>query len=156
MAQEIERKFLVSNMSWKAGLTPEAIRQGYLAKQNGVTARVRTKGEKGFLTIKGPTSGFSRAEFEYEVPFADALGLLKLASEPQIVKNRYHVTVGDHIWEVDEFFNENAGLVVAEIELASEDEVFELPDWIGAEVSLDHRYMNSSLAAHPFCLWEKP
>jgi len=155
MAQEIERKFLVTDDSWRLGAVPIAIRQGYLAKQNGNTARVRTKGTKGFLTIKGPTTGLSREEFEYEIPFKDALELLELSLGPVIEKNRYHIDIGQHLWEVDEFGGENEGLVVAEIELGSEDEPFEKPLWLGKEVSHERRYYNSQLSLSPYRVWEE-
>ncbi len=155
MGKEIERKFLVTNTSWKEAGKPQRIQQGYLAKQNGVTARVRTIAEKGFLTIKGPTTGISRAEFEYEIPYADALGLLELCAGPTIEKYRSLIPCGQHLWEVDEFLGENEGLVVAEIELGAEDESFEKPLWLGEEVSSDKRYFNSKLAQFPYRDWVK-
>lgn len=155
MAVEIERKFLVKNASWRdAVIDREAIQQGYLAQSGLATVRVRVKGERGFITIKGPTNGVTRSEFEYEVPVADARSMIEtLSLLPVIDKVRHLVPVGEHVWEVDVFAGENAGLVLAEIELASEDEPFVLPDWAGAEVSDDPRYYNSSLARHPFRSW---
>jgi adenylate cyclase len=155
MGLEIERKFLVKNASWRDNVEDrEPILQGYLAEAGRATVRVRAKGDRGFLTIKGRTTGVTRSEFEYEIPIDDARAMLEtLSSLPVIDKVRHRVRCGGHLWEVDVFAGENAGLVLAEIELASEDEAFERPDWIGAEVSDDPRYYNSNLARHPFRSW---
>jgi adenylate cyclase len=155
MGLEIERKFLVKNASWRDVVEDrEPILQGYLADTGRATVRVRTKGDRGFMTIKGATTGVSRAEFEYEIPIEDARVMLEtLSSLPLIDKVRHRVRCGGHLWEVDVFAGENAGLVLAEIELASEDEPFVLPDWVGPEVSDDPRYFNSNLARHPFRRW---
>ncbi|HEY3447648.1 MAG TPA: CYTH domain-containing protein [Myxococcales bacterium] len=155
MGREIERKFLVKGEGWR-GLAPAVdYRQGYL-RTTGATVRVRIAGEKGFLTIKGPTQGIGRAEFEYAIPVADARELLDtLCARPQIEKRRHRIPLGAHVWEVDDFLGENAGLVVAEIEIREESEAFEKPEWIGEEVSHDHRYANSALAERPFKTWSR-
>lgn len=154
MGVEIERKFLVNSEQWKNGVERFVeIKQGYLSTAPERTVRVRTKGEKGFLTIKGKTQNLSRAEFEYEVPLEEALGLLKLCEGHPIEKVRHEVRVGGKLWEVDVFEGENAGLVLAEIELESEVESFEMPVWAGEEVSADLRYFNSYLSQHPFKGW---
>lgn len=154
MGVEIERKFLVNSEQWKNGVERSVeIKQGYLSTAPERTVRVRTKGEKGFLTIKGKTQNLSRAEFEYEVPLEEALGLLKLCEGHPIVKVRHEVRVGGKLWEVDVFEGENAGLVLAEIELEAEEEAFEMPAWAGEEVSADLRYFNSYLSQHPFKGW---
>nr|WP_315466389.1 CYTH domain-containing protein [uncultured Rhodoferax sp.] len=152
MAVEIERKFLVVGDAWRND-SGVLYRQGYLNRDKARTVRVRIAGEAAFLTIKGPSTGATRAEFEYPVPLNDAQALLALCDGPLIEKTRYLVPHAGHCWEVDEFAGDNAGLVVAELELASEDEVFEAPAWLGAEVTQDVRYFNSHLATHPFCAW---
>lgn len=156
MKQEIERKFLVIGDSWRksagAGLS---CRQGYItAGREEATVRVRLLGQKGFLTIKGATKGISRAELEYEIPAADAEYMIQtLCGERQIEKRRYTLKVGLDIWELDEFAGLNAGLVMAEIELESETQSFEKPEWLGEEVSYDARYTNAALARRPFSHW---
>lgn len=152
MAEEIERKFLVTGTAWKAG-GGERFRQGYLSSVPERTVRVRVAGEQGFLTIKGVNRGLARAEFEYPIPLADAEALLVLCETPLIEKTRYRIQHGAHLWEVDEFHGVNAGLVVAEVELRSADEEPERPDWVGAEVSDDPRYFNASLVKCPFTTW---
>ncbi|MDO4938328.1 MAG: CYTH domain-containing protein, partial [Sutterellaceae bacterium] len=143
---EIERKFLVTGNAWKALGTPTVFRQGYLNDEKERTVRVRVAGDKGFLTIKGKNTGAVRAEFEYEIPVEDAVKMLEtMALRPLIEKTRTVIVYGGHTWEVDEFMGDNAGLVVAEIELTDENEVFDKPDWIGEEVTGDARYYNSSL-----------
>jgi adenylate cyclase len=149
MAIEIERKFLVQGEPWRNG-SGVRFSQGYLNRDKDRTVRVRVAGNKAFLTIKGVTRGASRAEFEYEIPVADAQQLLKLSDGPIIQKNRYVVVHEGSNWEVDEFLGDNAGLVLAEIELKSEDEAFSRPPWLGAEVTHDRRYYNSSLSSHPY------
>jgi adenylate cyclase len=155
MGLEIERKFLVKNDSWvEASLGGQRILQGYLASTERATVRVRVKGDRGFLTIKGVTQGVTRHEFEYEIPVGEAREMLGgLSILPVIEKTRHRVPVGQHLWEVDVFAGANAGLVLAEIELTAEDESFERPVWAGEEVSDDPRYRNSSLARHPFGQW---
>ena len=156
MAQEIERKFLVTGDTWRRGIDGICIRQGYLSSVKERTVRVRTAGTKGFLTVKGLTTGVTRAEFEYEIPFNDASAMLDtLAERPLVEKTRYRILVGKLVWEVDEFHGENEGLIVAEVELSSADTTFEKPCWIGQEVSDDPRYFNSMLALHPYGTWKK-
>ena len=153
---EIERKFLVSSDVFKSdALRQNHIAQGYLSSAPERTVRVRIKGEKGFLTIKGKTNeaGMSRFEWEKEIPVAEAKALLQLCEKGIIEKNRYEVQVGKHLFEVDEFIGKNEGLLLAEIELESEGEVFEKPKWLGLEVTQDHRYYNSYLSQHPFKSW---
>jgi len=152
MGIEIERKFLVRGLDWKQGCG-DYLCQGYLNRDKQRTVRVRIVGEQAWLTIKGPSVGTTRAEFEYPVPVADARELLALCDGPCIEKRRYRVPHAGMVWEVDEFLGENAGLVVAEIELASAEQPFDKPDWVGTEVSEDLRYFNSNLAARPFKRW---
>lgn len=156
MAKEIERKFLVKGDAWRSLAEGVSYRQGYLNSQKERTVRIRTVGEKAYLTAKGPTRGVTRTEFEYEIPYEDCLAMLEeLAEKPIIEKKRYRIPAGSYVWEVDEFFGVNEGLILAEIELPSEDAVFEKPDWIGEEVSGDPRYFNSSLVANPYSVWKK-
>lgn len=155
MGVEVERKFLVADESWRADVTSATrIVQGYLAQTDSATVRVRVKGDTGFLTIKGVSVGIARSEFEYEIPVADALGMLdELAQGPVIDKVRHLVPVGAHVWEVDVFSGDNAPLVMAEVELASADEAFVRPGWAGTEVSDDQRYFNVNLARTPYSSW---
>lgn len=155
MGTEIERKFLVNNDSWRTQANAETrMRQGYLANQKNVSVRVRTGKGRAFLNIKSATLGIRRKEFEYEIPLADAEELLdQLALQPCIEKTRYKVSCGAHVWDLDVFAGENAGLVVAEVELESEDEPFEKPEWAGDEVSGDPKYYNVSLVDHPYNQW---
>jgi adenylate cyclase len=152
MGIEIERKFLVTGDGWRQG---EGTRysQGYLNRDARRTVRVRIAGEHAFLTVKGVSTGATRSEFEYAIPASDARQLLRLADGPVIEKIRRIVVHAGSRWEVDEFFGDNAGLVVAELELESEDQAFARPDWLGREVTDDARYYNSNLAAHPFKDW---
>ena len=153
---EIERKFLVSSHAFKSELLcKNHIAQGYLNSDPERTVRVRIKGEKGFLTIKGKTNqaGLSRFEWEKEIPIAEAKELLLLCEKGVIDKTRYEIPVGHHLFEVDEFHGENEGLIVAEVELKTEDEIFEKPLWLGVEVTQDKRYYNSFLSQHPFQSW---
>ncbi len=152
MATEIERKFLVKGTPWREG-TGVPFSQGYLSRVKERTVRVRIAGDRSFLTIKGVTKGAARAEFEYEIPMADAEQLLKLSDGPIIQKKRHVIDHDGCKWEVDEFLGDNAGLVIAEIELASEDQSFSRPPWLGVEVTHDSRYFNSNLAAHPYRNW---
>ena len=154
MAREIERKFLVKN-SWHPQSEGVKIAQGYLSTVPERTVRVRLKGEKGYLTIKGKNQGISRAEFEYEIPVGDAEELLKLAEQPILSKTRYLEQHGNRLWEIDVFAGENQGLVVAEVELPDEQAEFSRPDWLGQEVSGDVRYYNANLIKKPFSLWKK-
>ncbi len=155
MAVEIERKFLVHGDGWRAQATSsERLRQGYLANTARASVRVRLAGPQAFLSVKSMTPGRSRLEFEYAVPVEDAAQLLDgLCEGPQVDKVRHLVPVGAHQWEVDEFLGDNAGLVVAEIELDAPDEAFVRPDWLGAEVTDAARYYNFNLAARPFSRW---
>ncbi len=154
MPQEIERKFLLANDNWKAEVDHAVtIKQGYLNSAKERTVRIRITGEQAFLTIKGPVSGVTRPEFEYEVPVNDALAMIGLCEQPVIEKTRHYLETGTHTWEIDVFAGENEGLAVAEIELSSEAEDFAQPFWLGEEVSDDSRYYNSSLIKQPFRLW---
>ena len=152
MALEIERKFLVSGDFMPEVASCTRIVQGYICSQPGRTVRIRIRGEKGYITIKGASDekGLSRYEFEKEILLADAEQLLKLCEPGAIDKERYLVPKGKHTWEVDVFHGANEGLILAEIELSSEDEPFEKPTWLGKEVSGDRRYYNSMLTKHPF------
>ena len=153
---EIERKFLVISDAFKSDvLRQNHIAQGYLSSAPERAVRVRIKGEKGYLTIKGKTneSGLSRFEWEKEIPVAEAKELLQLCEKGVIEKIRYEIQVGRHIFEVDEFYGENKGLIMAEVELQSETETFKKPIWLGEEVTNDNRYYNSYLSQHPFTSW---
>jgi len=155
MGTEIERKFLVEGTPWAQG-SGVRYSQGYLNRDKERVVRVRVAGEEAFLTIKGVSRGASRAEFEYPIPKGDAEQLLKLSDGPVIEKNRYVIPHEGSHWEVDEFLGDNAGLVVAEIELRTEDQPFSRPPWLGREVTHDSRYFNSSLATHPYSKWREP
>lgn len=157
MATEIERKFLVTGDFSRDVIGAGRIVQGYICSRPGRTVRVRIRGEEGFLTIKGPSDerGLSRYEFEQRIPLADAEELLKLCEPGVIDKVRHLVRLGKHVWEIDVFHGANEGLVMAEIELASEDEFFEKPAWLGPEVSGDRRYYNSMLTKHPYREWKE-
>ena len=155
---EIERKFLVTSAVYKTlAFAKNEIAQGYLNSNPERTVRVRIKGEKGFLTIKGKgnRSGMSRFEWEKEIPFTEAKTLLDLCESGVISKMRFEVKIGQHVFEVDEFYGENRGLVIAEIELDSETESFEKPSWIGKEVTNDERFYNAYLSQNPYSKWEK-
>ena len=153
MAVEIERKFLLANDKWRLQISCSTrIAQGYLCTDIERTVRVRTKGEAAFLTIKGKNTGISRAEFEYQIPVADALDMLKLC--PNVLdKTRHLIEIGEHIFEIDEFHGINSGLIVAELELSSENAAYPQPEWLGAEVSGESRYYNSALSTSPFSSW---
>ncbi|MBE9005707.1 CYTH domain-containing protein [Fortiea sp. LEGE XX443] len=154
MAKEIERKFLVKGDSWRELGVGSVYRQGYIATQNAVTVRVRIANNQGYLTVKGPSVNYSRSEFEYEIPVADAQEMLDtLCDRPLIEKVRYKIEWGGLIWEIDEFNGANQGLILAEVELSDEQQQFELPEWIGEEVSSDRKYFNSNLAKFPFSQW---
>ena len=153
---EIERKFLVKNNLFKQqASTQNQIAQGYLSAVPERTVRVRIKGKKGFLTIKGASneSGLSRFEWEKEIALDEAKNLLLLCEKGVINKTRFEIKYGNHTFEVDEFYDENEGLIVAEIELASETETFTKPDWLGEEVTGDVRYYNAYLSKNPFKKW---
>jgi adenylate cyclase len=153
MPIEIERKFLVTSDDWRAGAVSTEMVQGYLSRDPDRTVRVRLQGDRAFLTVKGRAAGVSRVEIEFPIPIEAGRELLPLCLASTIRKTRHEVVVGSHTWEVDEFHGENAGLVVAEVELGSEDEAFLRPSWIGLEVSHDRRYSNSQLSEHPFSTW---
>jgi CYTH domain-containing protein len=154
MGTEIEKKFLVRGDAWRSLAKGKACKQGYLNSSRERTVRVRTIGGKGYLTIKGPQTRFTRAEYEYQIPLGDADALLReLCEKPIIEKRRYRIVVDGLAWEVDEFFGENRGLIVAEIELLREDQAFTKPDWVGEEVTEDPRYFNSNLVVRPFTTW---
>jgi len=155
MAQEIERKFLVNGEFKNLATKQTRITQGYLSSVPERTVRVRIKGDKGFITIKGigNASGASRYEWEKEIPVSEAEELLEICEPGVIDKTRYLVKNGDHIFEVDEFYGDNEGLIVAELELKSEDETFSKPEWLGKEVTGDTRYFNSMLMKNPYKNW---
>ncbi|UZR99541.1 CYTH domain-containing protein [Chondrinema litorale] len=155
MGVEIERKFLIKNDSWKSSADNGVqIKQGYLNSDKNRTVRVRVYGETGFLTIKGKNENLTRQEFEYEIPLDDANNLLELCEMPIIEKMRYIIVDQGNNWELDVFEGENKGLLVAEIELNSEDHQLELPAWVGEEVSTDPKYYNSSLISNPYKNWD--
>lgn len=155
MGKEIERKFLVRGDAWRELASGTVYRQGYLSTAKERTVRVRTIDDKGFLTIKGITKGVSRAEYEYNIPVSEAKAMLDdLCERPLIEKTRYKIQIEELIWEVDEFHGENNGLILAEVELQSEDQKFTTPDWIDKEVSGDPRYFNSNLIKNPFNTWK--
>lgn len=154
MPIEIEHKFLVVSDAWRAQATGRRYRQGYLSVDPERSVRVRQVDEQGWLTIKGVTRGAARAEYEYEIPVNDAEEILdSLCMHPLIEKIRYLVQYHGMTWEIDVFSGDNAGLVIAEVELESESQAFDLPDWIGEEVTGDPRYYNASLVNHPFSRW---
>lgn len=156
MATEIERKFLIRDDRWRQQADAgQRIAQGYLIGARDASVRVRIEGDQANLNIKSATLGIYRQEYEYPIPLVDAREMLdNLCEKPIIDKVRYHVSHAGHLWEIDVFEGENAGLVVAEIELDSEDEAFEQPDWLGEEVSDDVRYYNVSLVKHPYKDWQ--
>jgi adenylate cyclase len=154
MSLEIERKFLVRDASWKEGAQGVLLRQGYLSSHAERIVRVRIEGDAAVMTIKGRTVGATRGEWEYPIPLDDARVFLgSLCEKPIIEKTRYRIPYAGMLWEVDEFHGENDGLVVAEIELESEDQPFDRPDWVGEEVTHDSRYANANLLRHPFSKW---
>lgn len=155
MGKEIERKFLVDMSKWQNQGTPVSMVQGYLLSDEKATVRVRIAGSEAFLTIKSRTRGISRDEFEYTIPLADAESMLKLAKDHPVEKTRWKVSFCGHVWEVDIFSGENKGLVMAEVELKSENEEVIFPDWIGQEVSSDFRYFNSYLSKNPYSTWSE-
>lgn len=155
MGLEIERKFLVNYQKWVNTEKPKGqfYRQGYILTDPNKTIRIRETNTKSYLTIKGLSVGATRPEFEYEIPKEDALQLLDIFAVSDLTKIRYEIHFDNKIWEVDEFLGENEGLIVAEIELSSEDEIFQLPDWIENEVTGEDKYYNSNLSTHPFKHW---
>ncbi|HUO04864.1 MAG TPA: CYTH domain-containing protein [Candidatus Binataceae bacterium] len=155
MAKEIERKFLTRHRDWSAMAPGIEVRQGYLSVTPGCTVRVRTAGGRGYITVKSATVGITRDEYEYEIPLADCNAMLdRLCQHPLIEKVRYVIPYAGHTWEVDEFSGVNRGLTIAEIELDSETEKIELPDWVETEVTGDSRYYNANLVRHPYFTWK--
>lgn len=155
MGIEIERKFLLANSDWRdqAG-DPVRFRQGYLVGSDKSSVRVRIEGERAFINIKSATLGIQRQEYQYSIPLEDAEKLLdELCDKPLIEKNRFYIQNKKHTWEIDEFFGDNQGLIVAEIELKHEEEAFDKPSWLGNEVSDDTRYYNVCLVKHPYKDW---
>jgi adenylate cyclase len=154
MGVEIERKFLVRGDAWMTLGEPVFFRQGYLSSHKERVVRVRIEGDRAVMTIKGRNVGAVRGEWEYPIPMEDAAELLdRLCEQPLIEKYRRRIDFAGNVWEVDEFLGANSGLVVAEIELQSEDQQFDKPDWVGDEVTDDLRYLNSSLIKQPFSAW---
>lgn len=157
MGIEIERKFLVNKEKWSQVVKEKKslYRQGYIVSDPEKTIRVRLTDKEGFLTIKGLTTGASRAEFEYSIPVEEALQLLDGFCDSIVSKTRNFIHFDNKLWEVDEFSGDNEGLIIAEIELSSEDEQFSLPDWVTAEVTSEKKYSNSNLARKPYKSWNK-
>lgn len=153
MATEIERKFLLKPGRWQPAGPGRRMAQGYLSRDPDRTVRVRVVGEDAYMTVKSRRSGISRTEIEFSIPLEHARDLLPLCHQPLIDKTRYEVLHDGMLWEVDVFHGANEGLIVAEIELPTEDTAFEIPEWIGEEVSQDMRYTNSNLCAVPFSEW---
>ncbi len=155
MGVEIERKFLVNLAEWQIVEKPQgsSYRQGYILKEPQKTIRIRVTDQQSFMTIKGQSTSFSRSEYEYVIPTKDAEELLANFCKEVIVKTRYCIDYAGKTWEVDVFAGDNDGLIVAEIELDSEDEQFELPAWVAQEVTGDNRYYNSNLSVHPYATW---
>lgn len=155
MGVEIERKFLVNKSIWANAVKGERhfIKQGYILNSAAKTIRVRTKDDRGYITIKGLSTGASRAEYEYEIPIKDAEELIDKFAESTTTKIRNNIFHGGKLWEVDEFLEDNEGLIVAEIELKSADEAFDLPPWVYKEVTGEEKYYNSNLSLHPYSKW---
>ena len=155
MGKEIEKKFLIANDDWRQLGTGKPYCQGYLNAEKGRTVRVRTISDRGILTIKGPSEGAARLEYEYDIPVDEALEMLdRLCHKPLIEKTRYKIDYAGFTWEIDEFIGENEGLLFAEIELQYEGQEFETPPWIGREVTGDSRYYNANLVKNPFSAWK--
>lgn len=154
MATEIERKFLVRGNGWRTNAGIHVV-QGYLSREKEHTVRIRLTGTKAFISVKSTTVGASRPEFEYEIPVDDGEQLLKFCTKPLIEKTRHIVEYGGITWEIDEFHGVNTGLVIAEVELKSEEQSFERPPWLGTEVTEDPLYYNSNLIVYPYSKWQK-
>ena len=155
MSIEIERKFLVTGDQWRIFTEGKDYRQGYLSTDPERTIRIRTIGEKGYLTIKGKTEKAARDEFEYEIPLEDANWMLeRLCKRPLIEKIRYEIRFNEFLWEIDEFKGENEGLIIAEIELTDENQEIELPEWVGKEVTENPVYYNANLVLNPYKTWK--
>ena len=153
MAVEIERRFLVKNEAWRGLVTPKLLYQGYLSVEKERTMRVRIVGDEAWVTIKGYISDVSRHEFEYAIPVQDALTILEQMCPFKMKKHRYCIEYQGHVFEVDEYFGDNAPLVVAEIELPTEDTEFARPEWLGEEITHDGRFTNAYLSQHPYATW---
>ncbi|MCK5851781.1 CYTH domain-containing protein [bacterium] len=155
MPKEIERKYLLTDNSWKNSVVGKAaLRQGYIAKSNGCLVRIRISDKEAWITVKGKQVSFTRPEFEYQIPISDAEELLKeFSSENQIIKTRFFLEYQENKWIVDVFEGQNYGLIIAEIELESEMSDFALPPWIGEDVTTDFRYTNSNLVEYPYNKW---
>lgn len=153
MAKEIERRFLLKNEGWRGLAEGEWLKQGYLSVERERTVRVRIKGDQAWLTLKANISNVSRHEFEYAIPLADAETIMSAMCPMLVEKRRHRIALGGHVWEVDEFSGQNAGLVLAEIELSDEAEAYDRPDWLGEEVTEDPRYTNAHLSRHPWPTW---
>jgi adenylate cyclase len=156
MPTEIERKFLVDHKKWHNLTKPQGdvYKQGYILSEEKRTVRIRVTPGAAYITLKGASTGISRSEYEYTIPIAEGIEILQNFATSAVEKTRYHLDYAGHTWEVDVFTGDNSGLIVAEIELESEDEPFEKPDWVGAEVSHDSRYTNASLSIKPYKNWE--
>lgn len=151
---EIERKFLVTNDNWRQHITSSVrMVQGYLGGNDHSSVRIRVNNDMADINIKAKVIGAQRSEFEYAIPIEDAMEMLELCEKPLIEKTRHHVEHYEHVWEIDEFAGENAGLIVAEVELNAIEEEFERPDWLGAEVTEDVRYYNICLVTNPYSSW---
>jgi len=155
MPLEIERKFLLRSGAWRSQVKSRVLmRQGYLSAGSRCSIRARIAGEHAWLNLKSKRSGMTRLEYEYAIPVAEADEILTELSEgPLVEKYRHEIPVGTHVWEVDEFLGDNAGLIVAEIELTDESELFDRPEWLGAEITEDQRYYNFNLAQRPYTSW---
>lgn len=155
MPTEIERKFLVDRTEWEQVKKPEGklYKQGYILSEEKRTVRIRVTDTAAYITLKGASTGISRSEYEYSIPVNEGIEILQNFATSSIEKIRYNINHSGHLWEVDVFSGVNQGLIVAEIELNSEDEAFEKPDWIGEEVSQDGRYTNASLSVYPYNNW---
>ena len=153
MPLEIERKYLVTSDKYKVGAKPSEITQAYLTIQDNLAIRVRIEEHHASIAIKSKISARVNREYEYNIPLDEARSLLKLSQHSPITKTRHLVDYKKHVWEVDEFHGDNEGLIVAEIELDDENEKFEIPSWLGKEVTADYRYLNSNLAKNPFLIW---
>nr|CRH07032.1 putative Adenylate cyclase [Candidatus Magnetococcus massalia] len=156
MSVEIERKFRVAHDGWRNQAEGTLYRQGFLSTHKDRVVRIRVVGNQGTLTIKGRSQGAVRPEFEYTIPVEEANNMLEnLCEHPLIEKWRYKIHIGEHMWEVDEFLGDNAGLILAEVELDAPDTPVEIPDWVGREVTEDGRYANASLVSNPYSSWQQ-
>lgn len=153
MATEIERRFLLKSEGWRGLAEGQWLKQGYLSVDKARTVRVRIQGDQAWLTLKGHISDVSRHEFEYPIPLADAQTILSEMCPMLVEKKRHRIPLGGLVWEVDEFFGQNVGLVVAEVELRDEAQAYERPDWLGEEVTHDPRYTNAHLSKNPWPSW---